>query len=138
MTDRTMLQFDYEEAHRQNVVAVLGQRDGHAGWQAMAIITEGDAVVLRVDPNSDEIALTFEPAPDSDAGWIEILEMADVIGAPLGWCWVGRNYRGYLAMFTLSFSGLEPQFCFVAEAGTMTIRRIITASFTTLTLMQNF
>jgi hypothetical protein len=53
------------------------------------------------------------------------VEIADAIGSALGWCWIGRNYRGYPDMFTLSFSGIDPQICFLGGAFTLTIKHII-------------
>ncbi|MFV0624284.1 DUF6334 family protein [Sphingomonas sp. ac-8] len=128
MADRTMLQFDYDKAHGQVATAVLGRRDGAAGWHGVAVVIEDRALVLRVDADTDEIAVELEAAPDVNSGWQAVAELSDFVGSELGWCWVGRNYRGYLDMFTLSFSGLEPQLCFTGEAATISIRRILPAS----------
>jgi len=128
MAERTMLQFDYEEAHGHVATAVLGRRDGAAGWQAVAVVINDRALMLRVDKDTDEIAVELGAAPNEDSGWQAIAELSDFVGSELGWCWVGRNYRGYLDMFTLSFSGLEPQLCFTSEAAVITIRRILRAS----------
>ncbi len=125
MADRTMLQFDYEEVHGRTVSGVVGRRDGPAGWDSIAFVVEHRAVVLRVDPDTDEVVVTLEDASDLASGWIEVAEVADAIGSTLGWCWIGRNYRGYLDMFTLSFSGIDPQICFLGEASTLTIKHII-------------
>ncbi|WP_419724227.1 DUF6334 family protein [Sphingomonas sp. HT-1] len=125
MADRTMLQFDYEEVHGRTVSGVVGRRDGPAGWDSIALVVEHRAVVLRVDPDTDEVVVTLEDASDLASGWIEVAEIADAIGSTLGWCWIGRNYRGYLDMFTLSSSGIDPQICFLGEASTLTIKHII-------------
>jgi hypothetical protein len=109
MADRTMLQFDYEEVHGRTVSGVVGHRGGSAGWETIAFVIENRAVVLRVDPNTDEIVVTLEDASDLASDWTEVVEIAYAIGYALGWCWIGRNYRGYLDMFTLSFSGIDPQ-----------------------------
>jgi hypothetical protein len=125
MTDRTMLQFDYEEVHGRTVSAVVGRRDGPAGWVSIAIVIENRAVVLRVDPNTDEVVVDLEDASDLASDWVEVAEIAHAIGSELGWCWIGRNYLGYLDMFTLSFRGIDPQICFIGEASTITIKHII-------------
>lgn len=128
MADRTMLLFDYEKARAQVVTAVLGLEDGPAGWQSIAIVTSERAILIRLDADTDELTVSSEPAPDVGKGWSPIDALASAIRSELGWCWVGRNYLGYLDMFTLSFSGLEPQVCFVGEASNVTVRRIAAAS----------
>jgi hypothetical protein len=125
MADRTMLQFDYEEVHGRTVSGVVGRRDRPAGWNSIAFVVEHRAVVLRVDPDTDEVVVTLEDASGLASGWIEVAEVAHAIGSTFGWCWIGRNYRGYLDMFTLSFSGIDPQICFLGEASTLTIKHII-------------
>lgn len=125
MADRTMLQFDYEEVHGRTVSGVVGRRNEPAGWDSIAVVIEDRAVVLRVDPNTDEVVVTLEDASDLASDWIEVVEIADAIGSALGWCWIGRNYLGYLDMFTLSFSGIDPQICFLGEASMLTIKHII-------------
>jgi hypothetical protein len=124
MTDRTMLQFDYEEAHGRAVTAVLGSTDEQAGWASVAVIIGDDALLLEADPDTDEISVRLGTAPMEGNGWKPVAALGHAVGSSLGWCWVGRNYRGYLDMFTLSFDGLEPQVCFVAEASRLTIRAI--------------
>ncbi|MDG2534490.1 DUF6334 family protein [Sphingomonas sp. HITSZ_GF] len=133
MTNRTMLQFDYATVHGHTVTAVLGEtRYGAPGWWAIAIQLGSTAIVLRVDEDSDEIIalLDEEPLARNDrkplttARWEPVAALAEAIGSTLGWCWIGRNYLGYLDMFTLSFDGLEPQFCFVGVASQVEIKRI--------------
>lgn len=124
MTQKTMLQFDYETVDGETVTAVLGQADDVAGrWLMVAIVLGSRALVLRVDPDSDEISVTLEAAPDG-AVWVPVGPMQTAVGASLGWCWIGRNYRGYLDMFTVSFSDLEPQFLLVGVASVLQLRRI--------------
>lgn len=69
--------------------------------------------------------MEVEAAPEATHGWLAVADLSNFTGSELGWCWVGRNYCGYLDMFTLSFFGLEPQVCFVSEAATIRIRRIL-------------
>jgi hypothetical protein len=128
VADRTMLQFDYDEVHGSVATAVLGRREGVAGWHGIAVVIGDRALMLRIDPNTDEITVDLEAAPEANTDWIAVTEMSDFIGSELGWCWVGRNYRGYLDIFTLSFSGLEPQVCFAGEGATISIRRILPIS----------
>lgn len=127
MAYHTMLRFDYDEVHGQIATALLGRRDGAAGWRDVAVVLGDRAVMVRVDVDTDEIAVELEVAPGVDDGWQAIPELSDYVGTELGWCWLGRNYRGYLDMFTLSFSGLEPQVCFVGEAAIVSIKRFLPA-----------
>ncbi|WP_294269728.1 DUF6334 family protein [uncultured Sphingomonas sp.] len=127
MAYHTMLRFDYDEVHGQIATALLGRRDGAVGWRDVAVVIGDRAVMVRVDVDTDEIAVELEVAPDVDDGWQAIPELSDYVGTELGWCWLGRNYRGYLDMFTLSFSGLEPQVCFVGEAAIVSIKRLLPA-----------
>ena len=119
-----MLQFDYEEVDGHLVTAVLGRRATSVDWWAIAVVMTDRAVVLRVDPDTDEVIVTLEKFPHPADGWDNVTVLDYAIGSALGWCWIGRNYRGYLDMFTLSLSGLEPQICFVAEASTLKIKHI--------------
>lgn len=124
MANRTMLQFDYEDALGQTVTALLGKRDGPAGWMSIAVVIGERALLLQVDPDTDEISVGLEDAPNSKDGWVSVPGLDYAIGSALGWCWIGRNYLGYLDMLTLSFSGLDPQVCFICEAASLNIRRI--------------
>lgn len=117
-----MLQFDYETVDGKIVTAVLGQpNEVESRWWVVAIVLGSQALVLRVDPDSDEISVSLEAAPEGTA-WTPVRPMQAAVGAALGWCWVGRNYRGYLDMFTVSFSGLEPQFLFMGMASALQLR----------------
>jgi len=122
-----MLQFDYEEAHAQKVTGLLGFSDQLVGWEAIAIVLTDLALVVRVDADTDELAVNLETAPSAVGGWRRLTELQDAVGSELGWCWIGRNYLGYLDMFTLSFSGVVPQVCFVGEASCVRIMRIVQA-----------
>jgi Family of unknown function (DUF6334) len=128
MSDRTMIQFDYEVVNGKVITAVLGFSHVLQGWESVAILTSVGAILIRVDQDTDELTVDLEPAPKKGKLWRPVHELASAVGLKLGWCWVGRNYLGYLDMFTLSFSGLEPQACFIGEASQINIRQIITAS----------
>lgn len=118
-----MLQFDYEMVEGEIVTAVVGQADEIGNWWSVAILLGSRALVLRVDEDSDEISATLEAAP-TGYSWVPVKPMQLAVGNALGWCWIGRNYRGYLDMFTVSFSGLEPQFLFVGMASALQLRRV--------------
>lgn len=123
MTDQTMLQFDYEMIEGETVTAVLGQADGNGNWWSVAILLGSRALVLRVDADSDQISVVLEVAPEG-ADWPPVEPMRLAVGSTLGWCWIGRNYRGYLDMFAVSFSDLEPQFLFISMASALKLHRV--------------
>jgi hypothetical protein len=123
MSDQTILKFDYAAVEGETVTAVLGQADGNGNWWSVAILLGSRALVLRVDADSDQISVALEAAPEG-ADWATVEPMHFAIGSELGWCWIGRNYRGYLDMFTVSFSGLEPQFLFIGMASAIQLRRV--------------
>lgn len=122
------LKFDWETVGDKAVLAVTGRNqrrmdDGSLAWDALALRVGDDAVVLTVTANSDEIVVSHEPAPDGE-GWDAISALADAVGKPLGWCWVGTNYRGYRDSFTLAFGNvvpdaLQPRLTFLAEASSL-------------------
>lgn len=123
MIDQTMFQFDYETVEGETVTAVLGQPDENGNWWSVAILLGSRALVLHVDADSDQISVALEAAPEG-ANWVPVEPMRLAVGSTLGWCWNGRNYRGYLDMFTVSFSGLEPQFLFISMASALQLRRV--------------
>jgi len=84
-------------------------------------------LMLRVDPYTGEIAVELEAAAEPTKVWLAVGDLSNFVGSELGWCRVGQNYCGYLDMFTLSFSGLEPQVCFTGEGATISVRRILPA-----------
>ena len=118
-----MLQFDYETVDGEIVTAVLGQADDNGNWWSVAILLGSQALVLRVDADTDQISVALEAAPEG-ADWGPVEPMHTAIGSALGWCWIGRSYRGYLDMFIVSFSGLEPQFLFIGVASALQMRRV--------------
>lgn len=118
-----MLQFDYEMIEGETVTAVLGHADGNGNWWSVAILLGSRALVLRVDADSDQISVVLEVAPEG-ADWAPVEPMRLAVGSTLGWCWIGRNYRGYLDMFTVSFSDLEPQFLFISMASALKLHRV--------------
>ena len=123
MTAVTMLQFDYDTVDGETVTAVLGQPEDDRSWRSVAIVIGSRALVLSVDNDSDQIFVDLKASPDGPE-WVAVEPMKMAVGSLLGWCWIGRNYRGYLDMFTVSFSDLEPQFLFFGMASTLHLRRI--------------
>jgi hypothetical protein len=122
----SVLQFDWEAIAHQRVLSVVGRNerrmsDGSLAWDALAFVVGDSAVVLTVTADTDEIAVGHEPAP---RGWNEATTLREVIGKPLGWCWVGVNYRGYRDSFTLAFGdalpdALQPRLTFMGEGASL-------------------
>ena len=92
----SVLQFDWETVAHKKVQSVVGRNerrmsDGSFAWDALAFVVDDGAVVLTVTADTDEIVVGHELAPQ---GWDETAGLREAIGKPLGWCWVGVNYRG--------------------------------------------
>lgn len=120
-----MLRFDWSAVEDQVITAVYGQQGVGHSRSAVAICIAGGAVVLRVDEDTDEIIATHEPPPQSGADWRLITCFDDWIGKRLSWCWVSRNSQGYLDMFTLALSDIDPSFAFVATGSSLSCRRLM-------------
>jgi hypothetical protein len=91
---------------------------------AVAFVLGERAVVLKATGDTDEISVAHEATPEGD-GWQSVVSLADVIGNPLGWSWVGFNYRGYADSFTLALGdlvpdALQPRLMFVSEGAALT------------------
>ena|SRR5690349_378374 len=89
----------------------------------MSVLGFDRAVVLTVNVDTDEIAVVDEPTPDGEA-WVTVAALEDAIGKPLGWCWVGTNYRGYNDTFTIAFGdevpdALQPRWTFLGEGSSL-------------------
>lgn len=118
------LDFEWEAFAQKAVSAVVGRNerqmnDGSLAWDALAFLVGDEAVVLTVTADTDEIVVAREAAPGGKR-WKSVTAFSDVVGKPLGWCWVGTNHRGYRDSFTLALGfmseALQPQLTFVAEA----------------------
>ncbi len=119
------LKFDWEAVKDKAVVAVLGRNQMHTSdcslaWDALALVVDDNAIVLTVTADTDEIVVSLDSVPDGD-DWKEVSVLADVVGSPLGWCWVSSNYRGYRDSFVLAYGqtgpyALEPRLTILAEA----------------------
>ena len=121
------LQFDWEAIAHRPILAVLGRNqrhmsDGSLTWESVALVAGDDALILTVTADTDEITVTHERAPDGD-DWVVVTALADAVGKPLGWCWVGTNYLGYHDSFTLALGerdALQPRLTFLAAACSLT------------------
>lgn len=123
------LSFDWEDVSHEQVLAVAGRserrmNDGSLAWDALAFKFGASAVVLTVTADTDEIVVAHEAAPEGE-DWKPVTALADAIGTPLGWCWVGTNHRGYRDSFTLALgdvvpNALQPRFTFLAEGSALT------------------
>lgn len=117
------LSFDYELLHGQRVVSIRGRelqrsQNGFAACEEVAICLERDALIISVNVDTDEIILRKEDdlASLSSDQWQDLEMLSKYIGQDLGWCWVGRNYRGYADLFLLSFEAVEPHLAFCGAA----------------------
>jgi hypothetical protein len=118
------LKFDWEAVAHKTVSAVMGRNqrrmsNGSLAWDALSLAIGDDAVVLTVTADTDEIVVSHEPAPDGE-GWVVVTALADALGKPIGWSWVGTNYLGYRDSFTLALGdelpdALQPRLTFLAE-----------------------
>lgn len=118
------LGFDWEAVTDKPITAVAGRNerrmsDGSLAWDALALTVGDRAVVLTVDADLDELRVTHEAPPKGD-GWETVTALERIVGKPLGWCWLGENYRGYRDSFTLAFGdvvadALEPRLTFLSE-----------------------
>jgi hypothetical protein len=125
MAKHIALRFDWEDVMHHSVGEIVGLNartmdDGSASWDAIAIRLANEVVLLSVDADTDQIIVTQANKPDS-CGWVPISSLAFAIGKPLGWCWIGTNYRGYKDSFSIAFGdvvpdALEPRCMFLAEA----------------------
>jgi hypothetical protein len=123
------LKFDWEEVTEEPVLAVVGRSerrrdDGSLVWDALAFKVGAGAVVLTATADTDEIVVAHEPAPEGEE-WKSVTALADALGKPLGWCWVGINYRGYCDSFTFALGdvvpdALQPRLAFLAEGAALT------------------
>jgi hypothetical protein len=127
------LEFDYDLLHGQRVVSIKGckvrrSRDGSTVCDKAVICLERIAFIIAVKEDTDEITLQREEDPgvpfQSSGGWKDLELLSKYVGRELGWCWVGRNYRGYADMFILSFAGVEPEIAFCGVASSLWIYRM--------------
>ena len=126
VNNATMLQFDWDEVHGSSVLAIVGEAhpgivDDGLTWRAVALVLGAKAVILTVNDDTCEIIVSLADAEEvRSEAWHPIAGLQFLVGEDLAWCWIGRNYRGYLDGFTLAFGAvvpeaLEPRVMFVGE-----------------------
>jgi len=128
--ERTMLRFDWEEIADREITAILGRpvrtlNDGTVSWQAIALVAGSRAVRIDVVIDTDELAVCLAEPPTGE-DWGPVTGLGEQIGKRLGWCWVGRNYLGYLDTFTIAFDGIDPACMFVSIASSLRIKKLST------------
>ncbi|WP_165323673.1 DUF6334 family protein [Rhizorhabdus phycosphaerae] len=124
-----MLQFDWEEVQGATVEAVVakgvrGLSDGRLECEEIALVVGSSAVILRVNDDTDEVIVSLEPFGDARAGWQTLEQLQAIVARRLGWCWEGRNYRGYLDTFTMAVDGIDPAYSFTGMASALQCMRV--------------
>lgn len=124
-----MLQFDWEEVQGATVEAVVakgarGLSDGRLECEEIALVVGSSAVILRVNDDIDEVIVSLEPFGDGRAGWQTLEQLQAIVARRLGWCWEGRNYRGYLDTFTMAVDGIDPAYSFTGMASALQCMRV--------------
>lgn len=137
MSDHISPQLDWEEVLLRPITSVLAlgaftMDDGSARWGAVAICLDNAAIVVTVEPDTDQVIVARADLPIA-ADWVSIPSFDYAIGKKLGWCWIGINSQGYKDSFTVAICGsssgfIEPHWTFVAVASCvqcfdLTIRR---------------
>lgn len=123
-----MLQFDWDDVVGASVAAVVakearGLSDGSLECQEIALVLGASAVVLRVNIDTDEVVVTHEDfLPDRE--WQTLQQLQEIVSRSLGWCWIGRNDRGYLDSFTIGLDGIDPTFNFIGVASCLRCARV--------------
>ncbi len=128
MAEHIALRFDWNDVADDTVTAVLGlngraMNDGPACWDAVAICIDQTAIMLTVEPDTDQIIVSREAPPAGDE-WKSISSFDFAITKQLGWCWIGINSQGYKDCFTIAVSdvvgeALQPRCMFLAEASSL-------------------
>lgn len=131
MTDEvTILQFDWEEVEGLEVVAVVAieprrMDDGSLVCDQLALIVGARAVVIRVNDDTDEVIVSLKEAiAIQEPEWQTLEQLQEIVSCRLGWCWSGRNYRGYLDTFTVALDGIDPGYSFVGMASSLHCMRV--------------
>lgn len=122
------LEFNWEAAAEKPVLAVLGRDerrmvDGSLAWAALVLVIGDDAIALTVTGDTDEIVVARTSAPN-EPHWQAVPALADLVGKPLGWCWLGTNSQGYQDTFTVALgevvpTALQPRITFLAEGASL-------------------
>jgi hypothetical protein len=129
MNEHISFRFDWDDVADHTITEVLGLNaavmdDGAARWDAVAICLGSTAVVVTVEPDTDQIIVSREAPPTGD-GWELISSFEFAVAKPIGWSWIGINYLGYKDSFTIALGGvvpdaLTPRCTFIAAATSLT------------------
>jgi len=127
-----MLDFDYELIVSQTIQAVLGVgrqviNDQSVHYDRIGIKLSAHTVLIDVDENTDEIRISAtdnEKFAADEVVFSDIPELNACVGKELGWCWEGTNSQGYQDTFSISVSGIEPDYCFVGIASAVQLNKI--------------
>ncbi|MFC3600133.1 DUF6334 family protein [Sphingobium scionense] len=128
MVEHVSFRFDWDEVAHEQVTDVLGldatvMDDGSARWGSVAICVGTTAVVVTVEPDTDQVIVARAALP-SGSGWERIPSFDFAVAKPLGWSWIGINSQGYKDSFTVAFGdavpdALTPRCTFLAEASSL-------------------
>lgn len=132
MTDirTTSLPFDWEEVEQQPITAVLAKgamrlTNGDLSCDEVAFLLTDKALVLRVNADTDEVRVSLENGlVVGNDGWLPLDQLAHIVSRSLGWCWLARNYRGYVDTFTVAIDGISPSFSFIGEGSSLWCARV--------------
>jgi len=130
INEASMLQFDWEEVDGLTVTAVLATSprptdDGTLCCDKVAVVVGAKAVVMRVNDDTDEVIVSLEDALTThDSEWQQLEQLNKIVSRRLGWCWEGRNYRGYLDVFTIGVDGIDPAYSFIGMASCLNCTRV--------------
>lgn len=124
-----MLRFKWDDVEGAAVTAVMGKRPrrtsgGGLECDEIALVLGAKAVVLRVDPETEEVSVTHEAFRTDGAGWRALEQLNELVSRTLGWCWIGRNHRGYLHTFSLGLDGIDPAYSFTGAASSLQCARV--------------
>ena len=127
--DATMLQFDWEDVEGATITAVLAEgarsvSDGSLMCAEIGLVVGAKVVVIRVNDDTDELIVTHQDFATSGTAWQPLDQLEELVSRTLGWCWIGRNYRGYLDTFTLALDGIDPAYSFTGLASSIQCARV--------------
>ncbi|MEO7691688.1 MAG: DUF6334 family protein [Sphingomonas sp.] len=136
MAEHTSFRFDWNEVEGAQIAAILGLdamtlSDGSAQWDAVAICIGETAVMVTVEPDTDQVIISREVPPCGE-GWQSIASFDFAVGKTLGWSWIGINSQGYKDALTVAFGpgpdSIWPRCTFVAAASSLTVFDLVARS----------
>jgi len=129
-----MLKFDYELVEGREIRRVVGtgrqiMNDSSVNYERVAFELEGQCFLIHTNEDTDELEIALaESGSLEKEQFLDIPELAECVGKELGWCWEGRNYRGYFDFFAISIRGPIPDYCFLGIASSVEIGKIASNS----------